>query len=63
MIQEIITYIILAVTIITTIVKIFRFFAKKQRAACSSCAQAKSGCKAAALKDRLNSKPKSLSFD
>jgi hypothetical protein len=53
MIQEIITYFILLFTISVTIVKLYRFFFKKSATACSSCFQAKSGCKVAHLGQRI----------
>ncbi len=63
MVQEIVTYSILTATIIITIIKIFRFFAKNEGTACSNCAQAESGCKIADLKEKMNKKQKGLSFD
>lgn len=63
MIQEIITYIILLVTIIITVVRLYRFFAKKTPGACNSCYQAESGCKIAGLKKNLKNKHAHISFE
>lgn len=50
MVQEILTYLILAVTFIIMVVKMVRFFSQKEPSACSSCFQAKGSCKIAHLK-------------
>lgn len=45
MVQEILTYLILIITISITIVKLFRtLFSKKPAEKCTSCFQAKSAC-------------------
>lgn len=50
MVQEFLTYLILAATLIIMVVKMVRFFTQKDASACSSCFQAKGSCKVAHLK-------------
>jgi hypothetical protein len=50
MVQEFLTYLILAVTFIIMVVKVVRFFSQKDASACNSCYQAKGSCKVAHLK-------------
>lgn len=50
MVQEILTYLILAATFVIMVVKMVRFFYQKEPSACSSCFQAQSSCKIAHLK-------------
>lgn len=49
MVQEILTYLILAVTFIIMVVKMVRFFSQKEPSTCNTCFQAQ-GCKIAHLK-------------
>jgi len=63
MVQEIITYAILIVTLIVTTVNIYRFFTKKDKSACGGCAQAESGCKIAGIKHNLGKRTKPVSFE
>lgn len=50
MIQEIITYLILVLTLAIAIKRLYKFVAKKSPSACESCFQAQSGCKLAEIK-------------
>jgi hypothetical protein len=55
MVQEILTYLILAATFIIMVVRMVRFFSQKEPSGCSSCFQAKGGsCKVAHLKRVAN---------
>lgn len=56
MIQEIITYIILAVTVFIALKKFVLFFMEKSPSKCSSCFQAQSGCKVAHLGKKTHTK-------
>ncbi len=52
MIQEILTYLIILITIVVSVRKIIRMFTTKVTA-CSNCYQAASGCKIAHLKEQI----------
>jgi hypothetical protein len=54
MAQEIITYIILLVTLVVTINNVIRFFTKQENVKCGGCSQANSGCKISHIKQNLN---------
>ena len=53
MIQEIITYIVLIITVIVALVKVVRFFASTQTK-CDACSFSQSGCKVAHLRKNMN---------
>lgn len=53
MLQEIITYIILVITLIVALVRIVRFFASTQTK-CDACSFSQSGCKVANLRKNMN---------
>jgi hypothetical protein len=56
MVQEIITYIILAATVFIAAKKLYLFFMEKAPSKCSSCFQAQSGCKVAHLAKQTRNK-------
>jgi len=53
MIQDLITYIILFVTLVIAVYKIIQFFQSKETI-CDGCSSSGSGCKMAELKQKIN---------